>query len=219
MSQKALAALLLAFVFASISFSSSFQNSSILSASEHTLIDDSRRAIIETGLSAKYFDAYFSLVTVIDKPSDRRVIWRLSINGYETLITDSIGSYAEGTKQIYTHSVGSALGHTAEIKKTISRGRALKIMKMCIGNFEKPSVEYGRVNDYAQLLLVAHAHMPISEIGIPRERRQRDKNAIASSGTDVVDSEEENEKRTPIKFGSVNLQTGECTRGSGVVAP
>jgi len=222
MSIEASAASLLAFVFVSLSFSASLQltpkaTPRSLSVSEQALVDGSKRAVIETGLSAEYFDMHFELETVVDKPSDRRVVWRFSVNGYETRLTDSIGSYSEGTTRIYTHSIASTLGHTSEIKRTISYARALRIMKMCIGNFENPGVEYGPIDGYARLFLVAHARRRTNQIDTTRE--QREKSAAAAPGTDVIKSEEENVESTPIKLGNVNLQTGKCIRGTGVVAP
>ena len=220
---KALGVSFLTFAIVSLSFSVSLQFIPKTTVSEQALVDGSRRAIIETGFSPKYFDAHFTLVTVVDKPSDRRVVWRFAINGYETRLTDSIGSHPEGTTRIYTHSVASVLGHTSEIKRTISHARALKIMKMCIGDFENPGVEYGPVDGYAQLLLVAHARQPMNQqhqqTEIERDRQKRDKSLAASSGIDTMKSEENGNERKPIKLGSVNLQTGKCTRGDGLIAP
>lgn len=219
---KTLRVSLLAFVLASRSFSAPLQLTKntaprSLVASEQVLVDGSRRAIIETGLSPEYFDAHFKVVTVIDKPADRRVVWRFFVNDYETLVTDSIGSYVEGARQILTHSVGSALGHTSEIKRTISRARALRLMKMCIGNFENPGVEYGQVDGYAQLFLVAnHSRLQRNQVET-RQRQPRD--TATASGMDVIESGQEIDKRARIKLGSVNLQTGTCTRGAGLIAP
>lgn len=219
---KTLGVSFLAFVFVSLSFSAPLQLTKTaprsLIASEQVLVDGSRSAIIETGLSPEYFDAHFKVVTVVDKPADRRVIWRFFVNDFETLVTDSIGSYLEGAHQILTHSVGSALGHTSEIKRTISRAHALRLMKMCIGNFENPGVEYGQVNGYAQLFLVAnHSRLQRNQVET-RQQKPRDNKTAAAPGMDVIESEEE-DKRARIKLGSVNLQTGKCTRGAGVIAP
>ena len=224
MSLKSLGVSLLAFVFVNLSFSTQLQippkaTPESSNGSERLLVDGSRRAIIETGLSPEYFDAHFTLVSVVDKPSDRRVVWRFSINGYETRLTDSIGFYVEGTKRIYTHSAATVLGHTSEIKRTISHSSALRIMKMCIGDFENPGVEYGPVNGYAQLVLVAHARRQtnqrrqLTEIELERQQRQK------TTGADAIKSQEENDERRPIKLGSVNLQTGKCIRGAGLIAP
>ena len=215
---KALGVSFVTFAIVSLSFSASLQLIPKTTGSEQALVVDSRRAIIETGFSPQYFDAHFTLVTVVDKPSDRRVVWRFAINGYETRLTDSIGSYAEGTTRIYTHSVASVLGHTSEIKRTISHARALRIMKMCIGNFENPGVEYGQVDGYAQLFLIAnHSRLQRNQVEIGRQPRV--KKAAEASGIDVIKSEEDNDERTPVRLGSVNLQTGKCTRGNGLIAP
>jgi len=224
MSLKSLGVSLLAFVFVNLSFSTQLQippkaTPESSNGSERVLVDGSRRAIIETGLSPEYFDAHFTLVSVVDKPSDRRVVWRFSINGYETRLTDSIGSYVEGTKRIYTHNVATVLGHTSEIKRTISQARALRIMKTCIGDFENPGVGYGPVNGYAQLVLVAHARRQINQrrqlTEIERERQQRQNR----TGADAIKSEQENDEHRPIKLASVNLQTGKCITGAGLIAP
>jgi len=215
---KALGVSFVTFAIVSLSFSASLQLIPKTTGSEQALVVDSRRAIIETGFSPQYFDAHFTLVTVVEKPSDRRVVWRFAINGYETRLTDSIGSYAEGTTRIYTHSVASVLGHTSEIKRTISHARALRIMKMCIGNFENPGVEYGQVDGYAQLFLIAnHSRLQRNQVEIGRQPRV--KKAAEASGIDVIKSEEDNDERTPVRLGSVNLQTGKCTRGNGLIAP
>ena len=215
---KALGVSFLTFAIVSLSFSASLQFIPKTTGSEQALVVDSRRAIIETGFSPEYFDVHFTLVTVVDKSSDRRVVWRFAINGYETRLTDSIGSYAEGTTLIYTHSVASVLGHTSEIKRTISHARALRIMKMCIGNFENPGVEYGQVDGYAQLFLIAnHSRLQRNQVEIGRQ--PHGKKAAEASGIDVIKPEENNDERTPVRLGSVNLQTGKCTRGNGLIAP
>jgi hypothetical protein len=84
------------------------------------------------------------------------VSWQFSINGYNAVINDSIGYYTEGTKRVDTHSVAKALGQTTEISRTLSRARALKILRSCIGNFENPTVQYGPVNGHAQLVMIGY---------------------------------------------------------------
>jgi hypothetical protein len=61
-----------------------------LTASEQTLVDGSKQAILETGISEPYFKTHFKLLNVIDKPSDRRVVWQFSINQYPALTPFSI---------------------------------------------------------------------------------------------------------------------------------
>ncbi len=187
-----------------------------LTASEQTLVDGSRQAILGTGISESYFTTHFKLLNVVDKPSDRRVVWQFSVNQYQAVLNDAIGYYTDGAKRVNTHSIAKSLGQTAEIKRTIPRATALRLMKSCIGNFENPGVEYGPVNGRAELLLVAHTR---SRVESKREREEREKQKTVVAGTDVVESEEAERKIKPIVLGAINLQTGKCTKGAGTIAP
>jgi hypothetical protein len=199
-------------------------NNRKLTASEQTLVEESKKAILDTGISEPYFTAHFKLLNVIDKPSDRRVVWQFSINQYQTVLNDAIGYYTEGAKRVNTHSIVKSLGQTTEIQRTISRARALRLMKSCIGNFENPAVEYGPMNGRAELFLVAHARNRIEskstrEREPEREREEREKRKAAAAGTDVVESEEDKGEIKPLVLGAINLQTGKCTKGAGTIAP
>lgn len=187
-----------------------------LTASEKILVDGSRQAILETGISESYFTTHFKLLNVVDKPSDRRVVWQFSVNQYQAVLNDAIGYYSDGAKRVNTHSIATSLGQTTEIKRTIPRATALRLMKSCIGNFENPGVEYGPVNGRAELLLVAHTR---SRVESKREREEREKQKTVVAGTDVVESEEEEGKIKPLVLGAINLQTGKCTKGAGTIAP
>ena len=55
------------------------------------LEQSSRKAIIETGFSASYFDQHFRVVETFDKPGDLRVVWRFSVNEYAVRVTDALG--------------------------------------------------------------------------------------------------------------------------------
>ena len=188
-----------------------------LTASEQTLVDGSKQAILETGISEPYFKTHFKLLNVIDKPSDRRVVWQFSVNQYQAVLNDAIGYYTGGAKRVNTHSIAKSLGQTTEIQRTISRARALSLMKSCIGNFDNPAVEYGPVNGRAELLLVAHARNRV-ESKSARER-ERQKRKATAAGTDVVESEEDEGAIKPLLLGAINLQTGKCTKGAGTIAP
>ena len=195
-----------------------------LTASEQTLVDKSKQAILETGLSEPYFTAHFKLLNVIDKPSDRRVVWQFSVNEYQAVLSDAIGYYTDGAKRVDTHSIAKSLGQTTEIQRTISRARALRLMKSCIGNFENPAVEYGPVAGRAELLLVAHARSRAEgkserERERERAREEREKRKATTAGTDVVESEEDEGEIKPQLLGAINLQTGKCTKGAGMIAP
>lgn len=201
------------------------QNPKQLSAAEQTLVSESRKAIVETGLSESYFDTHFKLTRVENKSSDRRVIWQLNINGHEAVITDSIGYYTDGTRRVDTHSVKQTLGRTKEILKTISRTQALKLMRTCIGSFSEPSVQFGPVEGTAELLLVAHKKESLSrserEERERREAREREKENQSKKKTNVDEIENEGEEGAgePLIIGYINLQTGKCTRGKGIMTP
>jgi hypothetical protein len=222
-----LTAVMLIAVQAKAQKSNSPQGSIQLTAAEQLLVDESRKAIIETGLSESYFDSHFKVIRVENKTSDRRVVWQLRINGYITFLTDSIGYYTEGTKQINVHNVRQALGRTREIVKTIPRARALKLMTACIGSFSEPSVQFGPVAGTAELLLVAHKQETLSRRKLEeRERleaqereREKVKGSKTKTGADEIENEGDEGTGEPIIFGYINLQTGKCTKGKGVTSP
>jgi hypothetical protein len=197
-----------------------------LTASEESLVQGSKQAILGTGISEPYFNTHFKLLSVVDKPSDRRVMWQFSVNQHQAIVIDAIGYYTEGAKRIDTHSVAKTLGQTSEITRTLTRARALRVLKSCIGPFEEPSLSYGPVDGRAELLLIASARTPPqnkkseSEKEREREREARDKRRADAAGTDVLENEEkERHGRSPIVLGAVNLRTGKCTKGAALTTP
>lgn len=197
-----------------------------LTPAEEALVAGSKAAILATGISETYFQTHFKLLKVIDKPADRRVTWQFSINEHSTVINDAIGYYTEGTKRIDTHSIAKALGQTTEIQRTLTRSRALSIMKSCIGSFDNPSVLYGPVNGHAQLVMVAYKRTRVEskserEEEREREREKREKQKAIAAGTDLIESEEDEgkDKAPPLIMGAVNLQTSKCTKGAGLITP
>jgi hypothetical protein len=216
--------LIVALLISSVFGQSASQLTKKLTASEQALVDGSKKAILNTGLSENYFNAHFKLLNVVDKPSDRRIVWQFSINQHQTVVNDSIGFYTQGTKRVNTHSVERTLGQTSEISRTLTRSRALKIMKSCIGNFDNPVVEYGPVDGRAELLLVANARTRVEskserEEEREREQKERDKQKAVAAGTDVIKTEEDEGKEPPVIFGFVNLRTGKCTKGAALTSP
>ena len=98
-------------------------------------------------------------------------------------------------------------------------------MKTCIGAFEHPNVQYGPVEGRAELFLIAQARTTAHreskserELERERERNEREKQKAGPTSTDTIESEEE-EGLPKVVLGSVNLQTGKCTRGAGLIAP
>ena len=202
-----------------------------LTASERALVAGSREAIIKTGISAAFFDGHFRVARVLDRPGDRRVVWRLSVGGYEATVNDSIGYYAEGARRVDTHSVASAIPATSDITRTLTRHRAELLMRRCIGRFTNPQVEYRAhgADGRAALLLTAYSLVPRRREGHGREarerreREERERRARAQSGglpaVDEIEAEDEEGEGPFIMIGAVDLVTGECSVGYGQAGP
>jgi hypothetical protein len=212
-----------------------------LTVSEKALVAGSREAIIKTGISAAFFDAHFRLARVIDLTGDRRVMWRLSVGGYETTINDSIGYYTEGMRRVDTHSVATTLATTNDITRTITRRRAELLMRRCIGRFQSPQVEYRAhgAEGRAALLLTAFSLVPRREEHEregrgrearerrekeerereERERRERAQRTGGAPVTDEIEAEDEEGEGPVVVLGAVDLVTGECSVGYGQSGP
>ena len=184
--------------------------------------------MLKAGMSESYFDKHFRVVKVFDKPGDRRVVWKFSINEYEATINDSIGYYTEGERRIDVHSVGSLFPFTSDIHRTIPRKRALRIMTTCLGKFTNPAIEYGAGPDgKATLFLTAQSVLKPEQLNMKeaRERKLREgdtrKEAMKAKHEAVRDAIEEGEddNRPPIFLGSVNLETGKCKKGVAQAGP
>ena len=71
--------------------------------------------------------------------------------------------------------------------------------------------------------MVAQARNLVSEKRsqreVEREREQAEKRKAVVSGVDVIESERHEGDHAPTIFGSVNLQTGKCAKGVGLIAP
>ena len=205
-----------------------------LTASERALVAGSREAIIKTGVSAAFFDEHFRVARVLDRPGDRRVVWRFSVGGHEASVNDAVGYYTEGARRVDTHSVSATLSETSDITRTITRRRAELLMRRCIGRFNNPQVEYRAhgAGGRAALLLTAHSLVPRRREGRgrdvreARERREREERAQrerersgGSQALDEVEAEDEEGERPVVVLGAVDLVTGECTVGYGQAGP
>lgn len=190
-----------------------------LTDAERALIAGSRKAILQTGMSGAYFDRHFTAVQVVNKAGDRRVIWKFSINEYETRVSDVLGYYTQNGKRVDTHTVTTTLRATNDIEQTISRRAANQVMRQCIGSFRNSSIEY-RASDSggAQLLMTAEA-IPKSAQRRTEEREREERARRAQSNRAGIDAIESEGQDPPIITGTVNLQTGKCTKGELVVAP
>ena len=188
-----------------------------LNEAERALVAASRSAIVRTGISEGYFDRHFRLVQVVNRSGDRRVVWSFSVNEYTTTVTDVLGYYTANGKRMDTHSVTATLGATSEIKRTISRKTADRLMQKCIGSFTNPSLEYrASGTGPAMLLLTAEA---IPKLGPPQteEPPKSSPNAQVQTGMDVI--REKRRNRPPIIVASIDLESGKCTKGELLAGP
>ncbi|MET0625532.1 MAG: hypothetical protein ABW250_21535 [Pyrinomonadaceae bacterium] len=203
-----------------------------LTASEKSLVEGSREAVVRTGMSAEHFDGHFRVERVYDRPGDRRVVWRFTVGGHEALVTDSIGFYTEGGRRFDTHSVAGVLGTTGDLTNVIARGRAERIMRRCLGRFTNPQVEYRAHGPGGAAALLLTAERLVTTRGSTghearereereqRERREKESRQSRNSRrTDTVDEEDEGGDGVVVLFGAVDLSDGSCTVGRGQVGP
>jgi hypothetical protein len=192
--------------------------------------------MIELGVPERYFDAHFRLVRVVDRPGDVRVVWKYSLNGYETSLTDSIGYYtADNKARVYVHSLKTTLGAARDITRTLPRAQARAELQKCLGRHTSEAVMFTKLpaEKTAALYLTARtraAAKPKSEQ--EREREKARAKAVekpappAQAGRGgappprkLPSEEDEDEKRPSIFVGYVNLETGKCTKIAAQAAP
>jgi hypothetical protein len=204
-----------------------------LTASEKSLVEGSREAVIKTGLNAEYFDSHFRVERVFDRTGDRRVVWLFTVGGHEARVADSVGFYTEGGRRFDTHSVAGLLGTTSDLTRTITRERAERIMRRCLGRFTNPQVEYrAHVPDGAAALLLTAETVILPRVSAAgrearereeRERREREsrerRQSRDSRRTDTVEEEDEGGDGVVVVFGAVDLSNGRCTKGRGQAGP
>lgn len=178
-----------------------------LTPEEESLVRGSKAAIIETGFSERYFDAHFKLVRVYNSTGDRRVVWRFRLDGYETLVNDSVGFYTDASgRRIDSHMVSASLGRTRDIRRTIPFSRAQSAMKECIGEYGPGSVLLQRFNTDGRVSLVYTA------VSLPPEGEPKTTPAAAGPRPDRPG--EGGRKKNPfLEIGTIDLETGRCTKG------
>jgi hypothetical protein len=193
-----------------------------LSGAEERLVRDSKAAIIAQGISEPYFDEHFKVLKVVDAPGDRRVVWRFEVNGHAALVNDTAGYYTDARGRIVdTHSIAGALPAAHDITRTISRRRAERLMRACIGRFEGGAVVYRAAGAPERAALVFTASSAPRRAGRPeREREEREREAGSKKGknppgADVIE-EGDDEGGPPVYIGAVDLETGRCTKGLGI---
>jgi hypothetical protein len=183
------------------------------------LVESSRKAIIETGFSERYFYDHFRLVNTFDKPGDIRVVWKFSVNEYDASVIDSIGYYTENQKRKYIHSIKNTLGSTRDISKTIPRPRAEALMNSCLGNYAGEAVVLMRLSpgERASLYLAAHT-VSETENNVIRKRESDEQTNQQGVNTDEPEREPTH-RLPPIYLGYIDLETGKCSKGRGIAKP
>ncbi len=195
-----------------------------LSARELRLKESSKAAIIDTGISPKYFDEHFKLERVVDLPADRRVVWKYSIGEYETILNDAVGFFTdEKGKRFNLHSIRNTLAGAHDIKTTISRKRAEELMSKCLGNYAPGPVLFQAFGSppRASLLLTASSIpiYPTKKSTVEKPDVKQPSNATTTaveSQRNVPDSElkKGSSSEKPIIYTAfVDLESGECTKG------
>jgi hypothetical protein len=178
------------------------------SAAVQELAANSKKAIIETGITEPYFNEHFRLVKVINEASDRRVEWKYAINEYETLLVDDVGYYTtEGGERVDVHSIKNELFSAYDIKRTIAKSKAYALLKSCVGEHSDALVVYRALKSPGKARLYLTARATIK----PESRKRKDKKR---------DKEEEREiEGLFFSVGFVELETGRCTIERGKVTP
>jgi len=165
-----------------------------------SLVELSRRAIIETGLSESYFDKHFKLIKSVDDAADQRVEWLFSVNGYKAQLVDAIGFHTTGGKRAFVHGIKNQLYETREIVKTLSLAQARKILKRCIGEYQSETVIY------QTLSVPGRAKLYLTGRSIPQREAEREQKPKETEG------EEEGQF---LYVGFVDVETGKCIKQLG----
>ncbi|HEV2704506.1 MAG TPA: hypothetical protein VGV59_01200 [Pyrinomonadaceae bacterium] len=193
-----------------------------MTPSEAQLVRASRQTILSTGISEPYFDAHFKLAQVFDSISDRRVVWRFTTGEHEATLIDSIGFYTDARgRRVYTHTVGQTLVSAHDIRRTITRRQAERIMKSCIGEFESGGVVYQATGRPPRAALVFTALSlpppetpPATKSATPAPASPSASSAPAAGSSAQMDIVKPGGKKKPFLLtGGVNLETGRCTKG------
>jgi len=193
-----------------------------LSAEEGRLVSGSRAAIIAAGLSPEFFDAHFRLEKVFAKPADRRVMWRLKVNEYETTVNDSVGSYTDekGARRD-AHSITGRLSPASDIGPTIPKRRAERLMKACIGEYQSEAVVYQPFGSPPRAALVLTAlslpepQKPAAKGSTPPPPGAATPPTLAPTQSDTI--RQGGKKPPPLRIGMIDLETGRCVVGVGQV--
>ena len=175
---------------------------------QDALADGSRKAILETGISERYFDKHFRLARVVAEEGDRRVEWKFSLGGYEVLLVDEVGFHTtEGGERVDVHSIKNELFSAYDIKRTIPKRRAEAALKTCIGDYTDASVVYRALKAPGKAGLYLTARAKVEVESEEEERREEE------------GEPEQEVEGIAFNVGYINLETGKCTVEKGQVTP
>lgn len=181
--------------------------SHLLSKEDQELVDNSKKAVIETGISEPYFNEHFRLIKVVNEAGDRRVEWKYSVDEYETTLIDDVGYFtSDAGQRIDVHSIKNELFSAYDIRTTIKRSKADAALNSCIGEHSNALVVYRplKVPGKARLYLSARSITPGS-----KEEKEKDE-------------EKETEREVEgivFNVGFIDLETGKCSIERGKVTP
>ncbi len=193
-----------------------------LTAVEAQLAEESKAAILAAGISASYFNKHFQLASVVNRPGDQRIVWRYSINGYETTVNDTVGYYTTPTgKRVNQHAIKDTLAAAHDIERTITRRQAERALRACIGAHDSASVVFGvsAIPGHTTLNLTATSRSR------PRHERRNEARERAAQAQrapkrdpnlDRIEEGDEGGEGPPLYVGFVNLETGRCTKGRAI---
>ncbi|MDT7540994.1 MAG: hypothetical protein QOE33_898 [Acidobacteriota bacterium] len=199
-----------------------------LTDEESRMAQGSRAAIIAAGFSESYFDAHFRLSHVVNSANDRRILWHFSIGEYSAVVIDSLGFYTdEKGGRVDTHSARATLHSAHDVLHVISKWRAKRIMRSCIGAYANGAVvlQADGADGQTALVFIATSMPKLRRKEwaerAERERRERAKKSRSGgppgqSRMDAVENEGDEGDDEPIYIGAVNLETGRCTKGQAI---
>lgn len=177
-----------------------------LDESARQLVRGSREAFLAAGFSAAYFDRHFRPFKVVNLPGDRRVVWRFRAGDHEAYVDDSVGFYTdEHGRRVDTHSVASTLGAARDPRRTITRRRAERLMRSCIGEFEGGAVAFQQFGARTALVFTAATVSPPATPPTPEAWGE------SAAGGDRL--RRGGKKGPPVYVGAVDLETGRCLKG------
>ena len=171
------------------------------------LVRGSREAFLAAGFPAAYFDRHFSPFNVVNLPGDRRVVWLFRAGGHEAYVDDSVGFYTdEGGRRVDTHSVASTFADARAPRRVITRRRAERLMRSCIGEFEGGAVVFQQFGARTALVFTAASVSPPAGTQTPAPAWRE-----AAAGGDRL--RRGGRKGPPVYVGAIDLETGRCIKG------